>query len=487
MHVSLSDIDVKQRIYCNRSLNMRNIKAIGLDMDYTMALYKPEEFEVLAYQETLKKLVNIGYPESMLSWTFDTDYMIRGLAIDKQRGNIIKLDRHRYVKVAYHGFRELSREERRSLYDASLIQSYEEPDYALIDTLFTLADAYLFAQLIDLKEKHPKEISKTPMEIYRDVRHAIDLCHRDGSIKHKVAQNPSLFIQRDPRLRETLLRLRQSGRKVFVVTNSLWDYTHVVMNYIFGNDTRQLTLDWTECFDVIVTGAAKPSFFMSPNPLYEVNPDTGLLKNTDGILNPDSKIFQGGNFKQLHDRLGVNSGPEILYVGDHIYGDILRSKKELGWRTMLVVNELESELNALVRFKDEFRRYEELLEIKDGLDDELQRLQLELESPKIAHTGKAKTNQAQQISQIQSSLTSIAKKRDSTREALRKSMKRYHQNFHPVWGQLMKTGHQNSRFAAQVENYACLYTSKLTNLVNYSPNFSFRSTRDFMPHDFLHD
>ena len=27
---------------------------------------------------------------------------------------------------------------------------------------------------------------------------------------------------------------------------------------------------------------------------------------------------------------------QVLYVGDHIYGDILRSKKTLGWRTMLV-------------------------------------------------------------------------------------------------------------------------------------------------------
>lgn len=27
---------------------------------------------------------------------------------------------------------------------------------------------------------------------------------------------------------------------------------------------------------------------------------------------------------------------QCLYIGDHIYGDILRSKKSLGWRTMLV-------------------------------------------------------------------------------------------------------------------------------------------------------
>jgi HAD superfamily 5'-nucleotidase-like hydrolase len=408
-----------------------------------------------------------------LAWEFDTSHMIRGLAIDKHRGNIIKLDRHRYVKVAYHGFRELSREERRTLYDASLAQSYEEPDYALIDTLFTLADAYLFAQLVDLKEKEPGKINKTPMEIYRDVRHAIDLCHRDGSIKLRVAQNPEKYIKRDPELQETLNRLRQSGRKIFVVTNSLWDYTHVVMNHIFGNDSRKLSLDWVDSFDLVVTGAAKPSFFMSPNPLYEVSPETGLLKNTDGLLNPESKIFQGGNFKQLHERLGISTGPEILYVGDHIYGDILRSKKELGWRTMLVINELEAELEALGRYRDEFKRYEELLQMKDELDDELQKLQIELDSLLTSHS-KTKGQRPAAIDALKKTIQTLMQKRDSTREALRRSMKKYHHNFHRTWGQLMKTGHQNSRFAAQVENYACLYTSKLTNLRNYSPNFQFQ-------------
>ena len=38
---------------------------------------------------------------------------------------------------------------------------------------------------------------------------------------------------------------------------------------------------------------------------------------------------------------------QVLYVGDHIYGDILRSKKTLGWRTMLVVPELATELEIL--------------------------------------------------------------------------------------------------------------------------------------------
>lgn len=56
-------IDIGKQIFCNRSLNMRSIVAVGFDMDYTLAQYKPETFESLAYEGTVKKLVHdLGYP-----------------------------------------------------------------------------------------------------------------------------------------------------------------------------------------------------------------------------------------------------------------------------------------------------------------------------------------------------------------------------------------------------------------------------------------
>ena len=39
-------------------------------------------------------------------------------------------------------------------------------------------------------------------------------------------------------------------------------------------------------------------------------------------------------------------GKDILYVGDHIFGDILKSKKRQGWKTFLVVPELTDELKV---------------------------------------------------------------------------------------------------------------------------------------------
>ena len=46
---------------------------------------------------------------------------------------------------------------------------FDEPDYALIDTLFSLAEAHLFMQLIELRERQPDIMppGKSCADIYR--------------------------------------------------------------------------------------------------------------------------------------------------------------------------------------------------------------------------------------------------------------------------------------------------------------------------------
>lgn len=73
----------------------------------------------------------------------------------------LQMDRHKYVKVAYHGFKLLSKEEKVATYGSTLVRdAFDEPNYALIDTLFSLAEAYLFAQLVDFKDNNPGKISE---------------------------------------------------------------------------------------------------------------------------------------------------------------------------------------------------------------------------------------------------------------------------------------------------------------------------------------
>eukprot|EP00884_Botryococcus_braunii_P012808 jgi/Botrbrau1/21528/Bobra.174_2s0031.1 len=146
------EVEYTRRVFCNRSLSMASIRAVGFDMDYTLAQYRPETFETLAYELTIDKLVrNCGYPKELYDFKFDWRYMVRGLTIDKKRGNILKIDRHKYVKIAYHGFRRLDRDERISIYNAGRFE-FDEPDFALIDTLFSLGESHIFMQLVEMHD-----------------------------------------------------------------------------------------------------------------------------------------------------------------------------------------------------------------------------------------------------------------------------------------------------------------------------------------------
>ena len=164
-----------RRIFCNRALNMGQIQAVGFDLDYTLAEYKTE-FDLLAYDGAVRKLLAMGYPEEIKSFEYDRAKYQRGLLIDKQRGNVLKLDRHKYVKVAYHGLTKLEPGERKALYARSFEAqpTFSPPDFASIDTDFLLVDVCLFCQLVDLKDRMPDAVPQSYATLYQQVRRIVD-------------------------------------------------------------------------------------------------------------------------------------------------------------------------------------------------------------------------------------------------------------------------------------------------------------------------
>ena len=48
---------------------------------------------------------------------------------------------------------------------------------------------------------------------------------------------------------------KKAGRKVFLLTNSLWEYTQVVMNYLEGRKVDdKKDFNWMNYFDLIIVG-----------------------------------------------------------------------------------------------------------------------------------------------------------------------------------------------------------------------------------------
>lgn len=113
--------------------------------------------------------------------------------------------------------------------------------------------------LVELRDKMPEAVlNRSYEQLYADIRHSVDLCHRDGAIKNIVMENPEKYIIKDPDMVPMLQQLKAGGKKVFLLTNSLWEYTDVVMNYLVDN--THAVKNWQDLFDVIIVGGNKPAF-----------------------------------------------------------------------------------------------------------------------------------------------------------------------------------------------------------------------------------
>eukprot|EP00596_Hydrurales_sp_CCMP1899_P005462 CAMPEP_0119034716 /NCGR_PEP_ID=MMETSP1177-20130426/1734_1 /TAXON_ID=2985 /ORGANISM="Ochromonas sp, Strain CCMP1899" /LENGTH=440 /DNA_ID=CAMNT_0006992373 /DNA_START=349 /DNA_END=1671 /DNA_ORIENTATION=+ len=419
---------------------------------------------------------DLGYPKEVLDFEYSMEAFCRGLIIDKTKGNIIKIDRHKYVRKVFHGKQELDSAEKKTIYGSHVV-SFTESNYVNIDTLFLLIDALLFTSLVDLSDKNPNLIQKSYEEIYKDVRASVDLCHKDGVIKDAVIKNPSKHIIYDAGMVPMLQRLKQSGKKVFLLTNSMWEYTNVVMDYLVHEGGEHKDIEWESLFDVVIVGASKPGFLTNEYlSLFKVE-KTGLLKNIEdkdsltleSIEADGNRVFQGGHWQDLHKIMQITSGEKVLYVGDHVYTDILRSKRSLGWRTCLIIPELDRELEV---YKKELTLGVEVMNMRrlqDDLDEYLDLLQKRI----------AMGDETEFVDQ----LSEARNKADELKITLKNLADLYDSKFNPTWGQLFKAGQSQSRFSKQVSDYACLYTSRASNLGTVSPNRSFRPVQDFVPHD----
>lgn len=480
-----SDTPPPRQVFVNRSLHLADVELIGFDMDYTLAIYHQRRLETLSYDMTVERLVTAGgYPPEIRGIPYDHLFVQRGLFVDKKQGNLLKIDRFGHVGRAFHGRQPLAEEEVDRLYHNERIR-LRNPEYAWIDTLFALPEACLLAGIIELYEhtlKRPVDYTK----LYDDIREAIDTVHRDNSLKRVIRQDIARYIFKDPELGPALHRLRSGGKKLFVLTNSLWDYTSAVMSYLL-DDVLPEYPSWRNYFDVVITGGAKPGFFGEGQPFTEIDAAT----EDNRVLGPATtlergKIYAGGNLPDF-ERMTGHAGEAVLYVGDHIYGDILKSKKTSMWRTCMIVQEIEDEIAYLGARREEVDRLTNLERLQARLDDEIgprkARLNhIEKRLEKRPPPGEADELEAE-FKAVKAELDQLRRAKRECVALVRTLEADVEQGFNPFWGLHFKEGSENSRFGEQVEQYACLYTSRVSNFVFYSPVHVFRSARAVMPHE----
>lgn len=459
-------------VYTNRTLNLRAIKVVGYDMDYTLVHYHVEDWERRAYQHIKARLAAAKWPVADLS--FDAEVVVRGLVIDTELGNMLKVNRFGFVKTAFHGTRRLSFDEMRKVYMRTIVE-LSDPRYRFLNTLFALSEGCMFSQLVDLRDQGALAPSVGGYhDLYREVRSHIDATHMEGELKAEIMANPEKFVELDGDTVLALLDQRYAGKRLVLITNSEWPYTLSMMTYAFDRFLPK-GMGWRDLFEVTVVAARKPSFFETDAPLLAVENDEGLLRPHLGPLT-DHGCYFGGNAAELERHLGV-SGDEILYLGDHMYGDVHVTKNVLRWRTGLILRELEAELAAVEQGRDDQVRLGELMRTKEELEYSSCQHRLMALRNKYKHgAGDDTTN----LVERQQALRAQMSKLDEAIAPLAEAADKAH---NPHWGLLMRAGNDKSLLARQIERYADVYTSRVSNLLYATPFAYLRSRRGSLPHD----
>jgi HAD superfamily 5'-nucleotidase-like hydrolase len=463
----------KDRVFVNRDLRLSGIEWFGFDMDYTLAIYRQEEMDRLSVELTVERLIRRGYPKYLAQIQYDTRFPIRGLLVDKRYGHILKMDRYKVVHYGYHGMKKLPREELIELYHHKRIRPHT-PRYHWIDTLFAMCEVTSYAAIVDALEKRGEKVDYD--KLFSDVRAAIDEAHADGTVYAALTADFPRYVERDPELARTLHKLRSAGKHLFLLTNSPFHFTDKMMSYLLGGAMPEYPT-WRHFFDIVICAAAKPRWFQEGRPLLER--DGEVLRPVKSQLER-GRVYEGGNLADF-ERLAGLQGSSVLYVGDHIYGDILRSKKESSWHTAMIIPELAEEIEAHEICAEDLARQRALEEGRDRLEDELRYYQNRYkELTKAQSTDAFFEGERVRIKRALERIRTDLRANLSEHEVLAERVSR---SFHPYFGSLLKEQNEMSSFGLQVDLYADIYMRRVSCLKAYSPQQFFRSPYDLMPHE----
>ncbi len=462
-------------VFCNRTLNLRSVRAVGYDMDYTLIHYHVDAWEHCAYRHLRDRLAELGWPVADLA--FDPQAVIRGLIIDRELGNLVKANQFGYVKLAAHGTRMLELDAQRLAYADTLVD-LADSRWIFLNTLFSLSEAAMYAQLVDLLDAGLLPPGLGYGELYDKVRQHLDAAHMEGQLKADIIADPDRFVALDPETPLALMDQRAAGKRVVLITNSEWSYTQAMMSYAFDR-FLPVGLGWRDLFDLVIVSARKPAFFWESMPLFQVLDAEGRLmpvRASAGLRG----VFLGGNATLVEEMLGL-SGAEILYVGDHMYGDVHVSKGVRRWRTALILRELEEDRRAMAAFLLDQMRLDQLMARKNAL--ELEYSQIRLHCLRLETRPVYTTAPPADPADLRSRMAGLREQLLALDEQIAPLAVASGRLNNPRWGLLLRAGNDKSHLAHQAEGHADIYTSRVANFVAETPFAYFRPATGRLPHD----
>ena len=189
-------------------------------------------------------------------------------------------------------------------------------------------------------------------------------------------------------------------------------------------------------------------------------------------------IYVGGHARLVEETLKLHAG-EIMYVGDHVESDVHATKSILRWRTALVLRELEEEFACLYKFRGQQSDLGRMMSEKEKLEQKQAQIKLHVQRANCGFKPLLEVS----VSELNFHLAKLEKEISALDENIVPLAKEAQKMFNPRWGLLTRSGYDKSYLARQLEGYADIYMSRVSNFLYHTPFAYLRSTRSSLPHD----
>lgn len=460
-------VDIEQEsVYANSYVDLGKVDTVGFDYDYTLVTYTKELLELI-YDMALKRLVEEKeYPREMLTegkLRFDPFFSIRGLAVDRENGWICHLSYTHKVAVAWEGRNRVSRTRLMEEYSGkrSLSPSERKKRLRPLNDLFSMAECCLMADTVQFFLD--REIPFCPRSAVNDVLGSITGTHVSGEFHKMVAREPGKYFEGKPYLKSVLDKLKDSGKRLIFVSNSPFWYCDAGMNYVVGPR-------WRDQWDVVISSAGKPAFYTEDNrPFREVDINTGKVKFKQVLKLEKGRVYTSGCLKELtkcinwkyplsfsqdgedspyDDIYSPLTSPNVMYVGDSLFADLVDAKREFGWTTAAVTPEVGWEIE--LQRKAEFIIADQAIEIL-------------LNSLRVYQRSLGTGLRSNDDNQVMDRMEKIVSRwRDEQTRLLGNP-----------FGSVFRARYTPSLFAHSLRRYCDLYMSNVGSLRHYSPQHRF--------------
>ncbi|XP_065147880.1 5'-nucleotidase domain-containing protein 3 [Paramisgurnus dabryanus] len=442
-------------IFANNEMSLQDIEIYGFDYDYTLAFYSSHLHTIIFNIARDILIQEHRYPEGLREYEYIPNFVIRGLHYDVQKALLMKIDAFHYIQLGtvYRGLNPVPDKEVIAMYEGSHVpleimsdfygkSSHGQTMKQFMD-IFSLPEMSLLSCVNDYFMKH--NIDYEPVHLYKDVKEAIGDVHIRGLMYRAVEADIEKYICYGEQTHAVLRKLSRNGKKMFLITNSPFDFVDRGMNYIVGKD-------WRDLFDVVIVQADKPSFFNDRRKPFRRVTDKGVLL-WDRIHHLEKgQIYKQGNLYEFL-RLTGWRGSKVLYFGDHIYSDLADLTLKHGWRTGAIIPELRKEIKMMNT--EEYVHTMTWLQALTGLLEQMQ-----------VHRDSASQTVIQQWI--------------NEREDMRSRAKGV---FNAQFGSLFRTYHNPTYFSRRLSRFADIYMASLSCLLNYDLQHTFYPRRTPLQHE----